>query len=445
MRAVIYARVSTEERGNKGYSLRQQLQVLREYCQQNKYEIVGEFEDRASGASLDRLGLDALRDAVSADGVDVVLAQDRDRLSREPAHLYILREELHTHGTTLRALNDRGDNTPEGELTDGVFDQFAKYERAKTMERTRRGKLRKAQEGKVVGTGTPPYGFYYADNHYHIHPERMPYVHEIFERAAAGDSLCSIERHLNSIGAPTRREGKWSNSTIRGIIENDVYTGTAWWGRDRVTTRTVSVVDNGAKIYRRKFTKEERPRSEWIGVPVPDSGVPPETIARARESLEGNTRSVSKNDGRVWELSGGVGVCADCGRRMVGYTTLNPSKKHYHYNRCSGRGPYICDNRKNYRAGELETIVKNTLVETFQPETWTAFVNDLCDRELQDLRRLGRSTPKETLVGRMKALETKLDRARELFIDGDLPRPSYEEKRDVITDEIEVIRGSWRR
>jgi DNA invertase Pin-like site-specific DNA recombinase len=50
------------------------------------------------------------------------------------------------------ALNDRGDESPEGELTDGILDQLAKFERAKTAERTRRGKLRKAREGKVVGT-----------------------------------------------------------------------------------------------------------------------------------------------------------------------------------------------------------------------------------------------------------------------------------------------------
>ncbi len=27
--------------------------------------------------------------------------------------------------------------------------------------------MRKAQEGKIVGTGKAPYGFYYADDHYH--------------------------------------------------------------------------------------------------------------------------------------------------------------------------------------------------------------------------------------------------------------------------------------
>jgi site-specific DNA recombinase len=85
----------------------------------------------------------------------VVLAQDRDRFSREPAYRYLLRKEFEELGTKMRALNDRGGESPEGELTDGILDQLAKFERAKTAERTRRGKLRKAREGKIIGGHTP--------------------------------------------------------------------------------------------------------------------------------------------------------------------------------------------------------------------------------------------------------------------------------------------------
>ena len=128
MKAALYYRVSTQEQAKSGYSLRQQIETLRRYCDAHDLEVVGEFEDRASGASLDRLGLDALRDAVSAGSVDVVLAQDRDRLSREPAHHYVLGEEFLQHGASLKALNDYGDDSPEGVLTDGILDQLAKFE-----------------------------------------------------------------------------------------------------------------------------------------------------------------------------------------------------------------------------------------------------------------------------------------------------------------------------
>jgi site-specific DNA recombinase len=161
-RVVLYARVSTEEQARSGYSLAQQIEALREYAAREGYEVLAEVTDPGqSGASLERPGMDKVRDLVTAGGISVVLAQDRDRFAREPAYHYLLRREFEEHGCKLRALNDHGDDSPEGELTDGILDQLAKFERAKTRERTRRGKLRKAQQGKIVAGHRPHYGFKY--------------------------------------------------------------------------------------------------------------------------------------------------------------------------------------------------------------------------------------------------------------------------------------------
>jgi site-specific DNA recombinase len=135
-RAVLYARVSTDEQARSGYSLAQQLEALREYTAREGYEVLEEITDPGkSGASLERPGMDRVRDLVAVGGVSVVLAQDRDRFAREPAYHYLLRREFEEYGCKIRALNDRGDDSPEGELTDGILDQLAKFERAKTAER----------------------------------------------------------------------------------------------------------------------------------------------------------------------------------------------------------------------------------------------------------------------------------------------------------------------
>src|ERR671918_2563497 len=154
--AILYARVSTDEQARSGYSLAQQLEALREYAASEGYEVLEEVVDPGqSGASLERPGMDRVRDLVAAGGVAVVLAQDRDRIAREPAYHYLLRREFEEHGCKIRTLNDRGDDSPEGDLTDGILDQLAKYERAKITERTRRGKLRKAREGRAVASPRP--------------------------------------------------------------------------------------------------------------------------------------------------------------------------------------------------------------------------------------------------------------------------------------------------
>jgi site-specific DNA recombinase len=131
--AILYARVSTDEQASSGYSLAEQLEALRDYSARERYEVLEEVSDLGqSGASLERPGMDRVRDLVAAGGVSVVLAQDRDRFAREAAYHYLLKREFEEYGTKLKALNDRGDGSSEGELTDGILDQIAKFERAKS-------------------------------------------------------------------------------------------------------------------------------------------------------------------------------------------------------------------------------------------------------------------------------------------------------------------------
>src|ERR687897_3938273 len=210
-RAILYARVSTDEQVRSGYSLAQQLEALREYAAREGYEVLEEVVDPGhSGASLERPGMDRVRDLVAAGGVFVVLAQDRDRLAREPAYLFYLREEFAEHQTTLRALNDRGDGSPEGELTTGILDQIAPHERLKIAERSRRGKLRKAREVKVIAAKRPHYGHRYNTSRdgYEVDEETMAVVKRIVRMVGIeGAPIRAVNRAFELEGLPTP-EGK---------------------------------------------------------------------------------------------------------------------------------------------------------------------------------------------------------------------------------------------
>ena len=105
--------------------------------------------------------MDRVRDLVASGVITFMLPQDRDRLARKPAYHYLLHREFEQYRCNLRSLNDRGDDSPEGEPTDGILDQLAKFERAKTAEGTCRRKLQKARESKVLAVHGPPYGFRY--------------------------------------------------------------------------------------------------------------------------------------------------------------------------------------------------------------------------------------------------------------------------------------------
>jgi site-specific DNA recombinase len=311
-RAILYARVSTDEQARSGYSLAQQLEALREYAAREGLQILEEVSDPGqSGASLERPGMDRVRDLVAAGGISVVLAQDRDRFAREPAYHYLLRREFEEYGTKIRALNDRGDDSPEGELTDGILDQLAKFERAKTAERTRRGRLRKAREGKVVAGRSPRYGFKLnaSRDGYEVDEEKMRVVRRIFREVAEGTTFLAIAHVLEREGVPTPRGARfWDRGFFRKVVLDDVYRphtfeevaavvspevaarlnpeklyGLWWFNRRRMTSRPVSEVSQNGRRYGRKYTSYTKPKEEWIAVPVPESSISREMVEVARE------------------------------------------------------------------------------------------------------------------------------------------------------------------
>jgi site-specific DNA recombinase len=303
MKAILYARVSTDEQARSGFSLAQQLEALREYAAREGYEVLEEVSDPGqSGASLERPGMDRVRDLVAAGGVSVVLAQDRDRFAREPAYHYLLRREFEEHGTKIRALNDRGDDSPEGQLTDGILDQLAKYERAKTAERTRRGKLRRAREGKLVVSPLPDYGFRFnaARDNYVVVKEGMHVVERIFRMIGVeGASIHAVKRAFEEEGLMTPGGGRyWNEPFIKSRVLDDVYRphtfeeirelvlpevaarldpdkhyGVWWYNRRRQRRVQISEARQDGRRYRQRTITTEKPRAEWIAVPVPDSGI----------------------------------------------------------------------------------------------------------------------------------------------------------------------------
>jgi site-specific DNA recombinase len=331
--------------------------------------------------------MDRVRDLVAAGGVSIVLAQDRDRFAREPAYHYLLRREFEEHGAALRSLNDRGDDSPEGQLTDGILDQLAKFERAKTAERSRRGKRRMASEGKIVGGPSPAYGFRFTEDRtgYEVDEAKMRVVRRIFEEVAAGKTLRSIRRGLDKDGIPTPRGGRfWSHTCLKQLIAHDAYRphtceeikglvnpdvavrlnpnksyGIWWYGRKRHHQAQKSENGPDGRTYHKTKKTVWLDREKWIAVPVPDCGIPRERVDAARERVK-NNRPAAKTGARFWELSGGITRCDICGHTLTTQMTHTRQGKPYFYYTCRTfyeKGRDICPGRLYFRAADLENQV----------------------------------------------------------------------------------------
>jgi site-specific DNA recombinase len=420
-RAILYARVSTDEQARSGFSLAQQLEALREYTTREGYEVLAEVPDPGqSGATLARPGMDRVRDLVAAGGVSVVLAQDRDRFAREPAYHYLLREEFEEHGTKMRALNDRGGESPEGDLTDGILDQLAKFERAKTAERTRRGRLRKAREGKLLKNSRAHYGFKHDETgeSYVVDEAEMAVVRRIFQMVAEGETLYGVKRtfELEGVAPPTngKRGGRyWSASYLRRVVTEDVYKphsyaevgelvapevaarldkgetyGIFWFNRTRTTRKRESVASEGGREYKWRCTVHKNPRDQWIAIPVPHSGIPGEVVDVAREMIKHN-RAPGKTGRRFWQIPSGAVTCEGCGTRMLQYASAAGGRVYAYYKcaRLVRNGKDACSPeriRTNHRAEEVERRVWEFVSELMKdPEQLQADLERMIELEKQ--------------------------------------------------------------
>src|SRR5215212_6321143 len=330
-----------------------------------------------------------------------------------PVHGWILREELAKHSCKLHALNDHGDDSPEGMLTDGILDQLAKYERAKVAERTRRGLLQKAREGKVIKGPKANYGFKFNDTEDNllVNELEMRIVEKIFRMAASGMGPKAMQTRLYAEGIPSPTgNAMWPHRILKvQLVLNDLYKphtrdellllvssevaskldpdklyGIWWYNRRNVTKSYDSEPDGDAgKRYVTRTSVRTRDEREWIAVPVP-AYLPRKLVDQARLMMQSHTGLERKHQARQWELKG-VLRCS-CGQNMITNTSRLKNKS-YHYYRCkraTAYGPDACPQRM-IRIEGVEPLVRDFVFGVLSdPETIERGLDSLFQRETEE-------------------------------------------------------------
>src|SRR5215469_15255681 len=159
--AAIYARVSSEQQRAE-HTIASQTASLIEFAKHHELEVPKEwvFEDEGySGATLERPGLERVRDLAAEGQIQVVLAYSPDRLSRKYAYQILLIEEFARQGVETLFVKSPPGNSPEDQLLVQFQGMIAEYERAQILERSRRGKRHRAHAGEVSVLSGAPYGY----------------------------------------------------------------------------------------------------------------------------------------------------------------------------------------------------------------------------------------------------------------------------------------------
>src|ERR671936_12517 len=163
MQAALYARVSSAHQA-EAHTVASQVAALRERIAADGLplpEALQCIDEGYSGATLVRPALERLRDLAAAGAVDRLYVHSPDRLARKYAYQVLLVDEFQRAGVEVIFLNRELGQSPEDELLLQVQGMMAEYERAKILERSRRGKRHGAQTGAVSVLSGAPYGYRY--------------------------------------------------------------------------------------------------------------------------------------------------------------------------------------------------------------------------------------------------------------------------------------------
>src|ERR1700730_13501366 len=361
-RVALYARVSSQQQAN-AQTIASQVAALQARIASEGLRLEKELcflDDGYSGSTLFRPALERLRDQAAACSFDRLYVHSPDRLARAYAYQVLLVDELKRHGIELVFLNRDIGQSPEDTLLLQMQGMMAEYERAKIMERSRRGKRHAAQAGSLSVLGGAPCGYRYLSKYagggqarYEIDEAQAEVVRQIFawvglERCSISEACRRLQQH--KILSP-RGQTSWDRSTVWGLLKNSAYIGQAQFGKRRVgPVRPRLRARRGRSLQpRQAHSRYATPAEERIAIAVP-ALVGEALFAAVEEQLAENRRWRRQQKHGATYLLQGLLVCGQCGYAYRDKQLSRRRRRAYAYYRCIGTDAYrwgkpVCRNK----------------------------------------------------------------------------------------------------
>ena len=403
-RAAIYHRVSSEEQV-EGYSLDAQQRATKAYCEAHDWEIVREYRDEGKSAWTDDLAkrpafLQMITDA-EAGHVDVVVVHKLDRFSRNLITTLETLQRLEAVSVGFVSISEAMDfTTPIGKVILATLGAFAEYYSANLSAETRKGKSERKKQG--LYNGVLPFGTTKGSDGVPIpHPDTHAGLVLAFELAAAGKTDREVAQALNAAGYRTsgnRGANPFTKDTVRPMLRNRFYLGELPDGDGGwIPGRHTAVIDE--QIFLRVETARTRNAKR------------PRRVASVRSP---------------WSLSG-LATCAWCGAPMTAAGRA-----------ADGRQRAQCQGRVQGRG-------------CMAPSVWTASIDRQLDAVLNGFRmptttrtqavaRWHKQRSRQTdTASERRRLQTALERARTLYLEGDLDEAAYRQRRADLQSRLAIL------
>lgn len=402
-KAVIYARVSSEEQEKEGFSIPAQIELLKGYAKKNNIEVVKTYEEAQTAKQAGRVKFNEMLSFLHASkDVNTILVEKTDRLYRNfKDYVEIGEDDFVIH--LVKENEIIGKNaTSHQKFVHGIKVLMAKNFIDNLREETQKGRLKKAQEGYFIGQ--VPYGYKKLDPRTSvIDEEKASFVRRAFDLYSQGDlslekvrTILFDEKYIYTPSSP-----KISKGQLEQILKNINYTGVLKFQDEIYAGRHEAIISE--KLFddvQRAFKKDNKP--------------------------------LYRNDHDF--AFAGLLKCAECGCAI----TAEIKKGKYVYYHCTGHDK-SCSQKKIYiREEELEKQFDRAIQAVTLDDKHIEYIKTGLKESLADKIKFSEERI-TSLQSQHKKIKIRLDNLYVDKLDGIVDNDFWLEKKQEWTNQLEEI------
>ena len=438
LKALAWARVSTDMQEERGLSLPEQAKQIREYAEKNGIEIVQEYHEATSAFKKNshRAEFDKMLAHAKADReINTILVHDFSRFSRDSLGARVLVRELRQAGIRVISLNDL---EVDPETVAGVYMEAITFAKNEAYSRevafhTKKGcranvSTRDTDTGWCYKNGGQPLWGYRSERLIRGEEKKgRPLIKSIWvpddqeiagkpvsewaryclvELAAKGANLDELRDFCNYSGIPAPRQQYWGHTTWNSLLHPHCLLEYAGYGVWNV----------------RGKNQRYNPPSEWVIVENAHEALITEEEARRIIEVRGDKKvkrfdtGYKRSKDSTYLLSGGLFVCGRCGSNLLGMRKTATASYYIcgsqPHRRGLGCGPAVYVPQM-----EVESQVMMGLTELLDACTDTKGYAKRFNNELRQIWEVSAGHDPNALH-RMKEIDAKIANIRKAVEDG---------------------------
>lgn len=438
IRVAIYARVSTEEQAEHGYSIEAQKEALSQYCKIFGKNIVGEYIDAGiSGKEMTkRLELQRLLQDAELGKFDEVLVWKINRMSRNTKDLLEIVDKLKRNNVDFTSLSEKFD-------TSGAMGRFAlqmlaavgELERNTIVENVKLGLKQRARMGlhsggRALGYKPSPItdSSKSSKNKLVIVESEAVIVRKIYELFSNGKGFKAIANQLNKDGYKTVHGNYFSLFSIREIIDNPLYKGYVRYGQ----------YENWNEK-RRKGKNDNPILVKGIHEPIISEELW-DKVAKIRNMRRKTTANVYKSDNFLSSII----RCPECNSPMViGRSTkrlANGTTERYRFYCCSmfkNKGSSVCHSN-SVNADKAEKYVMMQLLKFLgNPELMQKVMDSIKTKSETTYNK--NKSELDGIDAKLHEIAQRKSKLMDLYIDGGFDKDMLDKRMNELNKTAEQL------